>query len=233
VAQFGAVDLSKLWTNRPLPVLEELRTDVELGRAALWLRSLRVVVEGQPLGATGFVPLGTNYSSGWRRFFQWRPATGAIQVAHAQIAPFARFLPKIISPQGFIDMNLGVRTNLQWDGALKISGAATRPLASLGVIDNVQTDVKLKGRRVELESFSGALGGEPFNVSGDVDFSSRNERTGIPLFELNVRGHSLPLARTPDLILRSDLDLKISSPTNAPALVSGVVRLRDSVFLSD
>jgi hypothetical protein len=224
-AQFGAVDASKLWTNRPLPLLEDLRANLELSRTALWLRTLRVTVEGQPLGASGTLPLGTNDATGWRRFFEWQQATGVLQVAHAQIAPFARFLPKIISPQGVFALDLGVRTNLQWDGRLEISGAATRPLPSIGVMENLETKVKLHGRRVELQTLSGVLGGEPFAASGDVDFASRNAKIGMPLLELNLRGHGLPLARTPDLILRSDLDLKISSPTNAPALVSGAVRL--------
>jgi translocation and assembly module TamB len=55
----------------------------------------------------------------------------------------------------------------------------------------------------------------------------------LPLLKLKVHGENLPLAREPGLILRSDLDVAISSQTNGQALVSGSVRLRDSVFLSD
>jgi translocation and assembly module TamB len=232
-ATVAAIRPQGLWTNRELPRMENLRAQLDLTSAAVRLETLQLLLEGQPVALSGYVPLGTDYSTDWRQFFQWQQATGLVRVADAQIGPFARFFPKTLSPQGNLDVNLAIRTNLQFEGQVFVRGAATRPLASLGAVDNLESRLQIAGRRVEIHTFTGTLGGEPFGVTGTVDLGQRNLDTGLPRLALKIRGQSIPLARQPDLILRSDLDLAISNQTNQPAGISGSVRLRDSVFLSD
>jgi translocation and assembly module TamB len=43
----------------------------------------------------------------------------------------------------------------------------------------------------------------------------------------------VPLARNPDVILRSDLDLRVRNDTNMVPLIEGAVKLRDSFLLRD
>ena len=43
----------------------------------------------------------------------------------------------------------------------------------------------------------------------------------------------MPLARSPDLVLRSDLNVTMSKPRAGPAVITGEVQLRDSFFLRD
>jgi translocation and assembly module TamB len=55
-----------------------------------------------------------------------------------------------------------------------------------------------------------------------------------PRFDLALRGTNLPFVRQTGLLLRGDLDLQLQTPgAGAPARLSGSVRLRDSLFLSD
>jgi translocation and assembly module TamB len=160
-------------------------------------------------------------------------ATGRVQVPAAQIAPLARFLPKTLSPQGTFQADVRIAPKLQLDGQMSVRGAATRPLASLGPVNDVETQLKLSGRRIDVRTFSGLIGGEPFGVTGSIDLAQIDPSTGVPRFALQVRGHNIPLARQPDLILRGDLDVSLSNTTNDQARITGSVRLRDSVFLSD
>jgi hypothetical protein len=106
LASIDAIHPEALWTNGPIPHLEHLQAELHLERSAVRLDSLSVRVEGQPVQATAEVPLGSDFSAHWRRFFQWQKATGGVQVAKAQINSFARFLPKEVSPQGFINADL-------------------------------------------------------------------------------------------------------------------------------
>jgi translocation and assembly module TamB len=46
-------------------------------------------------------------------------------------------------------------------------------------------------------------------------------------------GTNVPLARAPEYIIRSDLDLQVTKTNGAPALVLGTAHLRDSFYLSD
>jgi translocation and assembly module TamB len=48
-----------------------------------------------------------------------------------------------------------------------------------------------------------------------------------------LRGNNLPLVRQTGLLVRGDLDLKLRTPAAGPEAISGTVRLRDSLFLSD
>ena len=61
------------------------------------------------------VPIGTNLTTNWRRFFKWDEVTGSVQVPHAQIAAFSRVLPKMVNPQGTLELNLTIKPN--WQGA--------------------------------------------------------------------------------------------------------------------
>ena len=55
----------------------------------------------------------------------------------------------------------------------------------------------------------------------------------LPPFQVKLSGRNIPLARKPEAIIRSDIDLSIGhSKTNQP-LISGTVTLRDSFYTSD
>jgi len=55
----------------------------------------------------------------------------------------------------------------------------------------------------------------------------------IPPFDLKVGGAAVPLARSPDLILKSDLDLSIRHKLNEPVTIGGTLNLRDGFYLKD
>lgn len=216
-----------------LPRVEDVRAEIELTGRQAKLQSLELRVEGQPVAVTGQVPIGSDMTTDWRRFFRWAEASGSLTASNAQIAPFAFLAPEQISPEGEISAQIEMRSGFQFDGQVFLHGAGTRPLPSIGPIQDLESRLRLAGRKVQLETFTGLLGGEPFSVTGALDFGRPQPQTGLPELFLTVRGEDLALARQPDLILRSDVDLQISNRTNSQTVISGSVRLRDSVFLSE
>jgi len=72
-------------------------------------------------------------------------------------------------------------------------------------------------------------GGQPVTLNGTVELPER----GAPRFDLSLKGDNLPFVRQTGLLVRGDLDLKLHTPDGAPPRLSGTVRLRDSLFLSD
>jgi translocation and assembly module TamB len=221
-----------VWTNRELPRLEDVQIELVIDRAAVQMPNLSFLVEDQPVAAEGRIPLGKDFSD-WRSFFGWQQATGVVQAAGIELAPFARFMQAYLSPQGVLDLNVALLPEAQFAGGLTLSNLATRPLPSVGSVQNVRAALKISGRQLDIQSFVGEIGGEPLVLTGKLDFDEINERTRLPLMDLRVRGERAPLARQPELILRSDLDVTVSNRTNDIPVVSGQVNLRDSIFLSD
>jgi translocation and assembly module TamB len=132
-----------------------------------------------------------------------------------------------------VNLDLNARPGMRLAGELRIDGAATRPLVPLGRLQDINARLGFIDRGLQIQNFTGLLGGEPVTLSGKIDLGDRNLETGLPLLDLKLRGQNVPLVRQPELILRSDLDLRIANATNKPAVVSGTINLRDSVYLSD
>jgi len=71
-------------------------------------------------------------------------------------------------------------------------------------------------------------------LSGQAELTGTDWLKGeLPPFELTIRGTNVPLARTAEFVLRSDLLLGITKTNGAPPLVSGVATLHDSFYLTD
>ena len=130
-------------------------------------------------------------------------------------------------------MNVAVKPGRNLEGRLGLSGVETRPLPNIGVVQSIQATVDLHGQKLAIDEFSGVLGGERLTVRGHADLSPQSVAKGYPDVDLAITGKDLPLARNPDIILRSDLDLHVRNGTNQIPTISGNATLRDSFLLRD
>src|SRR5437773_2677998 len=94
-----------------LPTMERLRIDARLERDNVRLSEFTFEIENQPVRITGDLPIRGNLllafiSSG--ALPDWRRARARVEIADARIEPFARYLPKVLSPQGRLSISLGV-----------------------------------------------------------------------------------------------------------------------------
>jgi translocation and assembly module TamB len=159
----------------------------------------------------------------------WRRARARVEIADARIEPFARYLPKVLSPQGRLSISLGVVPGGELNGELKISGAATKPVALLTPMRDIQATILFSGRRAAISQFMGRMGGREVHLAGNFDFPE----SGEPQFDVRLRGNNVPLIYRPGLLLRSDFDVQFARAGDQAVAVSGDVTLRDGLFLQD
>lgn len=224
-----AVDPKRV--TRPLPAIERIDVSVTGDRRGVTLERFSIQVEGQPVRASGLLPIP---EGSWAEVLKAplaaaeRGADFTVELPPAEVAVFARFLPAVLAPQGRIEANLSYRQG-GVHGFVRLHDAASRPLGPLGVLQEITAELKLDGRKLTLEGVRARSGGQPLALAGTVELPTQGE----PRYDLTLTGENLPFVRQTGLLLRGDLDLKLQSSGSAAPRLSGAVRLRDSLFLSD
>lgn len=226
---------------RALPQVEALDVQLSADRTSITLANFALAVEGQAVRAHGRLPVP---DGDWRALMRQplaavvRGADARLEIAGAEIAAFARFLPAMLAPKGRVQLNAGMRHG-RLDGFLELHDAASRPLGPLGVLQEINAKVALHDRRIELREVSAKSGGQPVALTGTIelpDFILTGGARGpmIPRFDLALKGENLPFVRQTGTLIRGDLDLALQTQGNSGgAKISGQVRLRDSLFLQD
>ncbi len=234
--------------KRPMPMMEAFDVELSGDAGEVRLEKLSVSVEGQALRASGRLPVGEGK---WREVLAqpmaWvqSGAEGKIEVPDADVAALARFLPAFVAPKGRLQVDVSYRAGAL-GGALRLRDAATRPLGPLGVLQEVTADMVFAGRKLELRSVTAQSGGQTVTLSGNValpEVAAAKSGAAVPgssaamadslKFDVALKGENLPFVREIGVLVRGDLDLKLTSPTSGSALIAGTVRLRESLFLSD
>jgi translocation and assembly module TamB len=217
--------------ERPLPTLRQLEARATLDADQIRLENLALLVEGQPVRAWGTLPLGEAF---WRGLGgenllpNWENADLRLEIDHAQLAPFARFAPEMLAPQGRLDLSLHYRPGPNLFGTLRVTDGGTRPFLPFGSLQDVRAHAVFQCQSAVLRDLSGEAGGERVSIEGEV--------TSIfarPQFTVRVRGNNIPLVRQAGLIVRSNLDLRVVSQEEGHPQITGRLRLRDSLFLTD
>ncbi len=216
---------------RPLPSIERIDIAVTGDRGGVTLDRFAVHVEGQPVRASGLLPIP---DGSWIEVLNApmaaveRGGNLTVEFPAADVAVFSRFLPALLAPQGRIEAKLSYKEG-GVHGYVRLQDAATRPLGPLGVLQEITAELKLNGRKLTLEGVRARSGGQPLELAGTVEWPAQ----GQPRYDLTLKGQNLPFVRQTGLLLRGDLDLKLQTPGAAAPQLSGTVRLRDSLFLSD
>ena len=218
--------------RRPLPSMESINVVLTGDSSGLKLGRFSASVEGQAVRAQGRLSMA---DGGWNNLrheplaFAQRSAELHLEVPDADLAALARFLPVYLAPKGRLQVDLNYQGNGAMEGALHLRDAASLPLGPLGVLQEINADVQMSGRRIELRSVTAKAGGQVVTLSGSIQFPAN----AAPRYDIALRGEDLPFVRQTGLLVRGDLDLRLNTPESGPAALSGNVRLRDSLFLSD
>jgi translocation and assembly module TamB len=224
-----AIDPKRL--ARPLPAIESLDVQVTGDRDMITLSRCVVRVENQLVRAEGRLPVP---EGDWGALLEEplnaarRGADLRVEVPDAEVAVFTRFLPAVLAPKGRLQADLRYRSG-GLEGFLRLRDAASRPLGPLGVLQEVNADIAMSGRKFALRGVTAKSGGQPVSLTGTVELVDR----AVPKFDLVLKGENLPFVRQTGLLVRGDLDLKLQTPNSGQPRLSGTVQLRDSLFLSD
>lgn len=219
-----------------LPVLENLICKLDIDPKQVRLAEGEVLVQGQRVELTGDLPLDQDAWTGLLKKHppDWTRASARLQIPAADLAAFEPLVPNILAPQGTLSADVSISNGGKLGGQIEIEGGRTHPLGNFGSVRDISVHLRFEDRGVKLERAAASLGSAPLLLSGEVDLRGTEWLHGaIPPFHFTIRGSNVPLAREPEYIVRSDLDLAVTKTNGAPALISGTAQLRDSYYLSD
>ncbi len=196
------------------------------------LEEFQVSVAGQAVRASGRLPF---VLSQWAEVrddplaFLEQVADLRIEIPDADLAVLSRHMPDYLAPTGRLQVDVAVRPGGSLEGFIRLQDATSRPLGPLGILQEIGADIRLNDRQVEFQAVTARAGGRLVTLSGTVALP----REGGPQIDLALRGNNLPFVRQSGLLIRGDLDLKLVTLDGGETQISGITRLRDSLFLSD
>lgn len=223
-------------TNHAIPKIEKLKLDVQLTPQLARIGECNFLLQGQRVNLTGEFPLEKTF---WSHLKEkkppdWRNASARLQIDNAQISAFQPLLPNYLGPQGQVSLDARLVPGGNFAGDIDIVGARTRPFPNVGPIRDIHLRAKLNDWVIQLQKVTAMVGGSPISMSGEGDLRGTNWfKEDVPPFKFVMHGTNVPLSRQPESVIRSDLNLSVTKTNGAPAVVSGMVRLRDSFYLSD
>ena len=215
-----------------LPALDKLSVRAHADRGTVVVDSLSAMVEGQALHASARWPMD---SERWAQLvhasptFDWSDAEAEVEIPGADLRPLAEGRPRFPLAQGRLQVSARLERGIKLSGSFKLTDAVTRPVPSLGVLQNLAAEVELKGRSVEVRTLSAQLGGETVTISGSADLT----QPATPKLDLKLAGKNLPLVRRAGLMIRSDLALAAATGTDGETRVTGSLTVHDSLVLAD
>ena len=137
-------------------------------------------------------------------------------------------LPILFRPQGKITGTVGMDPGLKMRGEVDIKGFAIRPTLYSSPVDDIHATLEFEGRQVVLKDAGASFGGGGVTTSGTIHFDEWMD----PWFEFKISGENVPVARTTDMIIRTDLDLTLAQQKDEHTpLLKGDLNLRNSTFL--
>jgi translocation and assembly module TamB len=222
--------------SKETPNLENLRLNVQLDKQQARIVECQLLVDRQPVNLTAQLPLGDQFWSrpDPRKFADWDKASARLRIENANLASFTHLVPDVLAPAGHLNLDMSLQPGAKLEGSLEIGSVRTRPLPNLGTIRDIQLKLKILQKDVVLESASAEVGGAIVHANGQADFRQFNwPDPQVPPFKFTLRGTNVPLSREPEVIVRSDLDLAVIKTNHDPAIVSGTVRLKNSIYLRD
>lgn len=214
-----------------VPDIEDFALAIHADRDVITLPSLTGRLAGQKFDAAGRLPMGDErWSALWSspRRFDWGKVDGHLELAHADLAPIARHVTALPLAQGTLDGRIEAKAG-KFSGTLKLRDGLSRSLGALGIMQDIDADIVLDGRRLQFRRLGGRLGGEPVTLQGGVTWPAGDP---APTLDLSLKGENLPLIRRPGLLLRGDLDLAARTDGGITR-ITGQATLRDGLVLAD
>lgn len=155
---------------------------------------------------------------------------GQLTLKDWRMENWTEYMPAALRRTGSLNGTLLIKPDLDLSGQLTFKDFALRPTQTLPSVDAIHGQLKLENQLLKIESASALFGGSQVDLVGQIDLKNRKQ----PQWQLALIGENVPVARTKDMILRSDLDLKVATIDESPnVLVSGKLNLRSSTLLID
>lgn len=192
----------------------ELNQSAVRGAGTIELSALRRFIQNDSAGLEKWLQLG----SGWLKLERW------------ELSDWAAYLPPLLRPVGELDGQLTLLPDGNLAGQLGFQALSLKPTPHFHALESIQGQLSLFGRQLQLDSFSALLGGRALQVAGQLEFSDWEQ----PSWDFRLRGEDVPLLRSSNMILRSDLDLRAYNlPDGQPPSLVGQLDFGPSTLLLD
>ncbi|HVW21623.1 MAG TPA: translocation/assembly module TamB domain-containing protein [Opitutaceae bacterium] len=227
IDELGALPGRAAWKAPPL---RRIQLEAHADRGIIVVERLEATVLGHPLSGSARLPLE---AASWRSLgrgslgIDWKNAQASLAVAEAPASALAALFPSVLRPEGTWSVR-GELKGGELTGALRLSGLSLRPIAPIGLVQGISGTVNLEGRSLSLRGVSAQVGGATLALSGQAEVPA----AGSPRFDLRLRGASIPLVRQANLLVRSDLDLRVEGEGTG-ASVRGRAVVGDGLLLGD
>ncbi|NBD38678.1 MAG: hypothetical protein GVY10_08925 [Verrucomicrobia bacterium] len=152
-----------------------------------------------------------------------------LDVPRMEMADLTEVLPALVRPEGTASANLTLRSGFRLQGEIRFRDWGLRSTLFTRPVENLNVQLAFDGRRIRIRDASGRMGLGELSLGGWLRWSPQGDLR----YQLDVKGDRAPLVRTPNLLLRSDLDLTLRGGLREPHRLSGRLDLRESVLLMD
>ena len=155
-----------------------------------------------------------------------------VESGEVRLSDWEGFLPAGILPTGTLGLDLTYRKAHGLQGEVGFDGLST-PVGGNGVaLREVEGALRFEGFEGVLEPTRLVVGGRPAELRGEWNWDFENPDAAM--FRIDLTGEGLPVVRQSDLLLRSNVDLRLERVREGgPVRLSGKLGLRDGLFLQD
>jgi hypothetical protein len=153
-------------------------------------------------------------------------------IPRLELASFQKMVPNASTLQGAIEGYFSATGTIgkpDLSGELRLSGGAFALKDSeVPPVSGASASVKLRGKEVLLDSLALELAAGTVSGRGSVNLADAAK----PVFDLALKGTSLPLKRDESMIVRADADLSLRGDLQN-ATIGGTVDIVDSLYYRD
>ncbi|MEO0795511.1 MAG: translocation/assembly module TamB domain-containing protein [Verrucomicrobiota bacterium] len=219
-------------TDEALPDISDGHLVVEFDIDDVELSLGEVSLAGNVIQFSGRLPMGED---AWMALIEnqtipdWEGGEGKIDVNSVSLKDLAYWLPEILRDDGRLSLNATLAPGKQIAGTLDIEDVQTRPIAQLGSVSSVNARLRLDNHMLLVEQAGAEVGGSPLAISGTVELTEDWQ----PRYNLKLKGDTVPLVRSPGLILRASPDIQLTTDSEGITTVGGTVQLNESFFTMD
>lgn len=159
-----------------------------------------------------------------------RAAELGIQIDGLNLSDWADLLPAALLPEGDLTTDIGFQYEKGFAGSIAFSGLSLLPSDKGDSVRDITGALQLEGYSARLESGRLQANGRPVTFNGNVTWDVRKPQPVT--FSVDLKGKDIPLVRQSDLVLRSDINLKLARGSAMPVpKVTGAATLKDGLFL--
>ncbi|MFQ3224775.1 MAG: translocation and assembly module TamB [Lentimonas sp.] len=203
----AALDLGDHFTAAKLPVLNELELQALIDEEGLQIKQFELLVHESEVQGHGGVTGGdalkvlTDHGTSWEAWS--KHAYGRVDFVDWKLEKWIHLFPDVFRQSGVVNGHVELKSGLDLSGNLRFEDFGLRPTSVFPLIDRMGGELTLVDRKLTVQQASARIGSSPVRLTGWIDGADLEH----PLWEVKAVGANVPLVRTTDLILRSDVDL--------------------------